>query len=770
MAKANNFCTRAVEFRAADASAESGGDGRTMEGYAAVFDTPTEINSWEGKFTEEIARGAFKKTLGERKPVLQFDHGHDARTGTIPIGAFQELREDDEGLYCQARLFDNPVVEPIRQAIEGGAITGMSFRFKVNRDEWRDNAGKLVRGEDLGRLLYEPGDRGPLKRTIKEVQLFEAGPVVFPAYDQTSVGVRSLSDEEREQLVADYVRTAVGEEAPTAELVAAGFEPTAVVEAVRTDTIPDLLAPRVDKSTELPAPDAAREGTSETAGAPEDAARTGTSSGIERNSPPEGEPVRKVVRKAMNIFELRARLEEIDGRMSEVGDEYRDAEMPEDVESEWDGLKAERANVAASVKRIEERAAELKAAAVAKPATREAGSDRGAPAFHKKADNLYDLGALRSAAVSEDDFRDKLRDNAMRIVEGARFSSVARKSSAQEQVEHLLDNVDDDNGTLARRLHLTGSPLYERAFGKAMKSMNLHGLSAEEQRAMSLGTDSAGGYAVPFQLDPSVILTNAGAYSPVREMARVVQIVGKEWQGVTSAGITVSRDAEASEVSDDSPTLAQPVVRPTDVRGFVPFSIEIDMDWNAFRSEVTTMLVDAKAREEAAAFVTGNGTPPNASGVVSTLSGNTVTAGGTAAFAAADVYALEQALDVRWRTGNAQFLGNHTIYNKVRQFATTDGNALWERIGAGQPSQLLGYNAREASAMSAALTTGQKILLFGDFSQFLIVDRVGMSVELVPHLFHTANNLPTGQRGIFAIWRNSSKILVDAAFKLLVTG
>jgi HK97 family phage prohead protease len=206
MSKPNNLCTRSVEFRATTEDSTTS-DGRTMEGYAAVFDAPTDINSWEGRFTETVSRGAFKKTLGERKPVLQFDHGHDSRVGSTPIGHFTELREDDNGLYCQARLFDNPIVEPVRQAIEAGAVSGMSFRFKVNRDEWRDNADKLVKPEELGRLLYEPGDRGPLKRNIKEVQLFEAGPVVFPAYEQTTVGVRSLSDEEREQLVADYART-----------------------------------------------------------------------------------------------------------------------------------------------------------------------------------------------------------------------------------------------------------------------------------------------------------------------------------------------------------------------------------------------------------------------------------------------------------------------------------------------------------------------------------------------------------------------------------
>jgi HK97 family phage prohead protease len=200
------MCLRAVEFR----SEEEAGDGRTLEGYAAVFDTPTLIASWDGTFEEEISRGAFRKSLRSKTPVLQFDHGRDARTGSIPIGKMEDVHEDDKGLYVRARLFDNPVVEPIRQAIEGGAIDGMSFRFEVIRDEWRDKDGKKIKPDELSSLLWEAGDRGPLKRSILEVTLHEAGPVVFPAYDATTVGVRSLiagfDAEERKALVHELAR------------------------------------------------------------------------------------------------------------------------------------------------------------------------------------------------------------------------------------------------------------------------------------------------------------------------------------------------------------------------------------------------------------------------------------------------------------------------------------------------------------------------------------------------------------------------------------
>ncbi len=88
----------------------------------------------------------------------------------------------------RARMFDNARVEPIRQAIAGGAIDGMSFRFRVTREDWDETADTPM-------------------RTIKELDLFELGPVAFPAYTATSVGVRSLladlPEDDRTRLLTD---------------------------------------------------------------------------------------------------------------------------------------------------------------------------------------------------------------------------------------------------------------------------------------------------------------------------------------------------------------------------------------------------------------------------------------------------------------------------------------------------------------------------------------------------------------------------------------
>ena len=171
---------------------DDGGDGLTLEGYGAVFNSVTHISSWEGDFDEVIAPGAFRKSLRERTPKMQFDHGRHPLLGSLPLGVYTLAEEDARGLHVVGRLSDNWLIQPFRDAIRDGGVEGMSFRFSVVREDWTDKDGKKIKDEELGQLLwYGAGDRGPILRTLKELTVTEVGPVVWPAYDDTEVGVRS---------------------------------------------------------------------------------------------------------------------------------------------------------------------------------------------------------------------------------------------------------------------------------------------------------------------------------------------------------------------------------------------------------------------------------------------------------------------------------------------------------------------------------------------------------------------------------------------------
>ena len=102
------------------------------------------------------------------------------------------------------------------------------------------------------------------------------------------------------------------------------------------------------------------------------------------------------------------------------------------------------------------------------------------------------------------------------------------------------------------------------------------------ERAMS-PTGSAGGFAVPYELDPSIMLSSAGVVNPIREISRATAISVDEWRGVSSAGVTASFAAEATETTDNAPMLAQPTISTEKAQAFVPFSIEVGMDWPSLR-------------------------------------------------------------------------------------------------------------------------------------------------------------------------------------------
>lgn len=174
--------------RAAEGEAED--DGLTLRGHAAVFNQLTLIDSWEGRFNEQCAPGCFKKTFRERMPVLQFDHGRHALVGSIPIGKLIRAEEDDIGADVEGRLHDNWLIQPVRDAIDSGSVNGMSFRFTVVRDEWVGEDGRKLRDDAEVMAVLWGGEETPT-RTLKEVKVPELGPVVFPAYTGTDVGVRS---------------------------------------------------------------------------------------------------------------------------------------------------------------------------------------------------------------------------------------------------------------------------------------------------------------------------------------------------------------------------------------------------------------------------------------------------------------------------------------------------------------------------------------------------------------------------------------------------
>lgn len=194
-APVDNLVRSLSEPVALRASAD-GDDGRTLFGHLAVFNQFTEINSlFEGRFLERIAPGAFERTIKanrDRVKVL-YDHGKDQRLGNRPLGTIDDLREDKKGAYYEVRLYEAMAAEEplLMEALRSGTI-GASFRFSVVAEEWVEP-----------RMSTKQNPEKLPERTITDLNLYEFGPVTFPAYESASAGVRSMTDEFFESLLAD---------------------------------------------------------------------------------------------------------------------------------------------------------------------------------------------------------------------------------------------------------------------------------------------------------------------------------------------------------------------------------------------------------------------------------------------------------------------------------------------------------------------------------------------------------------------------------------
>ena len=142
--KAGEFI-RSVPFEVTRAEDTAAGDGLTLEGYAAVFNRKTTIADYQGEFEEQIAPGAFRDSLARRTPVLMFEHGRHPLIGSMPLGRIEQAHEDTRGLFISARLSDNWLIQPVRDAVRDGAVNGMSFRFTSPADEdqrWVETVGE----------------------------------------------------------------------------------------------------------------------------------------------------------------------------------------------------------------------------------------------------------------------------------------------------------------------------------------------------------------------------------------------------------------------------------------------------------------------------------------------------------------------------------------------------------------------------------------------------------------------------------------------------
>lgn len=165
------------------------GDGKTFEGYAAKFNSPSEPLP----FTEIIKPGAFTRSLKSRnRMMLLWNHDSSNPLASTRNGSLQ-MREDEIGLKVIATLPDTTLGRDIAELIRTGVVDAMSFGFAVKKDSWTAD----------GRTRY-----------LEDVSLSEVSLVSFPAYEGTANSV-SVRDINPDQLAEALLKLEQGEELET---------------------------------------------------------------------------------------------------------------------------------------------------------------------------------------------------------------------------------------------------------------------------------------------------------------------------------------------------------------------------------------------------------------------------------------------------------------------------------------------------------------------------------------------------------------------------
>lgn len=467
-----------------------------------------------------------------------------------------------------------------------------------------------------------------------------------------------------------------------------------------------------------------------------------------------------------NITMLRARLSEIETERRSIHTAAGEAALEGDAATRWEVLDSEEAELRTSIATLE--AEEARAATLAASRARWGSLQVGTAVPDDQAADVRSLniGEARDRALK----RLEVRGREQGGLSDAQLSKVERLLRSR----HVLADgtVQMDGDAIARQLLITETDAYRSAFMKGVLQAQPawtpeEARAIEAMRAASL-TSGAGGFGVPVLIDPTIALTGQESLNPMRQLARTETITTNAWKGISSAGVSWSYDAEGVEVSDDAPTLVQPSVSVHGARGFIPYSIEISQDYPNFANEFGRLLAEGYDELQSSSFITGSGSGAPF-GILTALDANTnveVVVGTDGAFSAPDVDKVWTALPDKYKA-NATWL----MSSDVASYISAWGDAYGGRTAdlAGNLTTLRGRPHAEATYMPdfTAVTTAANILVVGDFRNYLIVDRAGMTVENVPHLFSTTTNLPNGQRGIFAFARHGADSINDLGFRLL---
>lgn len=328
----------------------------------------------------------------------------------------------------------------------------------------------------------------------------------------------------------------------------------------------------------------------------------------------------------------------------------------------------------------------------------------------------------------------------------------AEKNKLEEKTNQLnekLGEIDQLKADLEKELKSAKRPgapkgdieAHKNAFLQFMRKGVDDGLAALEQKAIQVAADADGGFAVPEELDRT-LLQILKDESPMRRVCNTITVSTSDYKKLVNLGGAASGWVGETDArpATGTPTLAQIVATMGEIYAN-PQATQTSLDDIFFNVE--QWLTDEVAREfaekEGAAFLSGDGTnkPKGILAATMALTGDDVRAFGqlqNIKSGAAGTFTGDNLIDLiyslkRGYRQNASFMMNGLTVAKARKLKDVDGNYLWQPgLQQGQPSTLLGHGIEENEDMPDAVADANAIL-FGDFRRgYTIVDRMGTRV------------------------------------------
>ncbi|MFE4112275.1 phage major capsid protein [Kosakonia sp. YIM B13611] len=381
-----------------------------------------------------------------------------------------------------------------------------------------------------------------------------------------------------------------------------------------------------------------------------------------------------------------------------------------------------------------------------------------------------------------DAFREKndKRIGAIEQEKGALAGQVDTLNGKLSELESLKSDLEAELAAVKRpggpQQQSKAATEHKEAFMQFMRKGIDDGLRDLERKALQVGVDEDGGYAVPEELDRNIINLLKDEVV-MRQEASVITVGGANYKKLINLGGTASgwvgetdtRPAtDASKLTAIEPFMGEIYGNPQATQTMLD-----DVFFNA-EAWINSELATEFAEQEEVAFTTGNGTkkPKGFLAYASSIDDDKTRAFGTlqhilsgsaAAVTADAVIKLVYTLRKAHRSGAKFMMNNNSLFN-VRILKDSQGNYLWRPgLELEQPSTLVGYGIAENEQMPD-IAADAKAIAFGNFKRgYTIVDRIGTRILRDPY-----TNKP--YVGFYTTKRTGGMLTDSQAIKLLKIG